>query len=308
MLQQAVDPDLLRTFSQIAREGSFTRAASQVGRTQSAVSMQLQRLEMLLGKRLLVRGKGGSIQITPHGAWLLSRAQEVLALNDGILAAFHAPEVAGKARLAIPDDYVLRFLPAILRGFAETHPAVEVEVVCAPSSEAVRQLHDGKVDLAIVSAGHRSGAFEEQTLWRGPLMWIIPTRYAVHQQDPLPLALAAGDCLWREAALSALEQAGRRYRIAYTSASQTGSIAPVLAGLAVTVSPMTLLPEGLRAEKGGAGGLPKLPDAGILLLKGHPPHSSAADALARYIPDSFRAASHRGDAASGDGADSRPAA
>src|ERR1700678_1196814 len=265
MLQSNVDPDLLRTFSLIAREGSFTRAASQVGRTQSAVSMQLQRLETLLGKRLLVRGKGGTIQITPHGAWLLSRAQEVLALNDGIIAAFHTPEVAGKVRLAIPDDYVLRFLPAILRGFAETHPAVEVEVTCAPSSESVRQLRDGKADLAIVSSGHQSGPFDEQTLWRGPLMWVIPTRYAVHQQDPLPLALASGDCLWREAPLTARTAAARRYRIAYTSASQAGSIAPVLAGLAVTVSPMTLLPDGLRAEKGGTGGLPKLPDAGILL-------------------------------------------
>jgi len=288
MLQPALDPDLLRTFSLIAREGSFTRVASQVGRTQSAVSMQLQRLETLLGKRLLVRGKGGAIQITPHGAWLLSRAQEVLALNDGIVAAFHTPEIAGHARLAIPDDYVLRFLPAILRGFAETHPAVEVEVVCVPSTEAVRQLRDEKVDLAIVSEGNETGPFEQQTLWRGPLMWIIPTRYPVHQQDPLPLALAAGECLWRDAALGALKAAGRRYRIAYTSASQTGSIAPVLAGLAVTVSPMTLLPDGLRAEKGGAGGLPKLPDAGILLLRGHPPHSSATQALARYIPDSFR--------------------
>jgi DNA-binding transcriptional LysR family regulator len=296
MLHPAVDPDLLRTFSLIAREGSFTRAASQVGRTQSAVSMQLQRLETLLGKRLLVRGKGGTIQITPHGAWLLSRAQEVLALNDGIFAAFHTPDVAGRVRLAIPDDYALRFLPAILCSFAETHPSVEVDVTCVPSTEAVRQLRDGRVDLAIVSEGNESGPFEQLTLWRGPLMWIIPTRYQVHQQDPLPLALSAGDCLWRDAALSALSEAGRRYRIAYTSASQTGSVAPVLAGLAVTVSPMTQMPEGLRAVKGGAAGLPKLPDAGILLLKGHAPHSAATQALACYIPDAFCSEARRVDA------------
>jgi DNA-binding transcriptional LysR family regulator len=293
MLYPAVDPDLLRTFSLIAREGSFTRAASRIGRTQSAVSMQVQRLETLLGKRLLVRGKGGSIQITPHGAWLLSRAQEMLALNDGILAAFHTPEIAGRVRLAIPDDYALRFLPAILRSFAETHPAVEVDVVCTPSTDCVRRLREDRVDLAIVSEGEQTGAFEHQVLWRGPLMWIIPTRYAVHQQDPLPLALSAGDCNWRTVALDALAAAGRRYRIAYTSASQAGTIAPVLAGLAVTVSPTTLLPDGLRAEKGGTAGLPKLPDSGILLLKGHTPHAPATEALAHYIQASFRAEAAR---------------
>ncbi len=293
MLYPAVDPELLRTFSLIAEEGSFTRAGSRVGRTQSAVSMQLRRLETQLGKRLLVRGKGGAIQVTPHGAWLLSRAQEMMALNDGILAAFRTPEIAGKIRLAIPDDYALRFLPEILRGFAETHPSVEVEVACLPSNDGVDKLADGQLDLAIVSEGHESGPFERTTLWRGPLMWVTSTRHPVHQQDPLPLAIAVKDCAWRTAALDALKAAERRYRVAYTSQSQTGTIAPVMAGLAVTISPMTLLPDGLRAVKGGTEGLPRLPDAGILMLKGHPPHTPAIDALARYIPDMFHSEARR---------------
>ena len=300
MLYPAVDPDLLRTFSLIAREGSFTRAASLVGRTQSAVSMQLQRLETLLGKQLLVRGKGGAIQITPHGAWLLSRAQEVLALNDGILAAFHTPEIAGRVRLAIPDDYALRFLPAILRRFADTHPSVEVDVACVPSCESIRKLREDEVDLAIVSDGSENGSFDQQTLWRGPLLWIMSTRHPVTSAGsaaagtvdrPLPLAGRGAQCPRRR---------GTALPHRLTSASQAGTIAPVLAGLAVTVSPMTLLPEGLRSEKGGPGGLPKLPDAGIVMVKGHPPHSSAVEALARYIPDMFRSEASRVDAASAD--------
>ena len=283
-----IDPDLLRTFSLIAREGSFTRAASRVGRTQSAVSMQMQRLETFLGRPLLVRSKGGSVQITPHGAWLLTRAQELLMLNDGIVAAFRSREVSGQVRLAIPDDYALRFLPHILRGFAEAHPAVEVDVLCLPSTEGGDMLRNGEVDLAIVSEGGY-GVFDSQPLWRGPLLWVVPTSALVHQQDPLPLALSRKRCQWRDAVIAALDSVGRRYRVAYTSESHAGCISPVLAGLAVTVSPMTDLPEGLSAEAGGSSGLPRLPNAGILLLKGRPPHSAASDALARYIPAAFDA-------------------
>jgi molybdate transport repressor ModE-like protein len=288
MLVPAIDPDLLRTFSLIAREGSFTRAAKRVGRTQSAVSMQVQRLETLLGRPLLVRSKGGSVQITQHGAWLLTRAQEFLALNDGIVAAFRDREIAGQVRLAIPDDYALRFLPKILRGFAEAHPAVEVDVVCLPSGESKAMLSEGKVDLAVVSEGGTE-TFPARLLWRGPLMWVLPASDPLHHRDPLPLAMSRAPCHWRDAALAALEQAGRRYRIAYTSESQAGTISPVLAGLAITVSPSTVLTPGLRAVSGGAEGLPRLPQVGVQLLKGHLPQSAACAALERYIPAAFDA-------------------
>ena len=134
---RAIDPDLLRSFTCIAEEGSFTRAASRVGRTQAAVSMQMQRLEDLLGVRVLVRSKGGSVGLTAHGRFLLDRARDVLAANDGIWNAFREPQVAGTVRLGTPDDYALRWLPPILRGFAASHPAVEVEVVCMESGALV---------------------------------------------------------------------------------------------------------------------------------------------------------------------------
>ena len=131
-------------------------------------------------------------------------------------------------------------------------------------------------------------------LWRGPLVWVTSTRFAPHRQDPLPLALAdrepflarGQDCDWAGAAVRALEQAGRRYRIAYTSASQIGTHAPVLAGLAVTVSTLSWLPEGLRAMRPDEG-LPELPEFGILLLKGKRPLQPVTDALAAHIEESF---------------------
>src|SRR5664279_4141521 len=104
-----LDPDLLRSFAFIAEEGSFTRAAERVGRTQSAVSMQVQRLEAMLGQRLLVRTKGGAVSLTPHGRFLLERARALLAMNDEIWATFRAPQMTGTVRLGTPDDYALRY-------------------------------------------------------------------------------------------------------------------------------------------------------------------------------------------------------
>jgi DNA-binding transcriptional LysR family regulator len=290
----ALDPDLLRTFVLIAEGGSFTEAGTIVGRTQSAVSMQMKRLEELLGQTVLRRARGGTIELTPHGHFLLPRAREMLTLNDSIVAAFREPPLTGAVRLGSPDDYAFAYIPTILRRFAETHPAVQVEVNCLPSGELIRALKSEELDLALISEGYDTFGWASVRLWRGPLHWITATRFAPHRQDPLPLALAdrdryaqAGhDCEWASAAVNALEAAGRRYRIAYTSASQIGTHAPVMAGLAVTVSTLSWLPEGLRAVRNDEG-LPALPEFGILMLQAKQPRP-AAHALAQRIEDSFR--------------------
>ena len=151
------------------------------------------------------------------------------------------------------------YLPAILKRFAETHPAVQVDVRCSPSGELQRSLKAGELDLTLLSDGHAPPDWPVTELWRGPLVWVTSARFSPHRQDPLPLALAAGHgCDWADAAVHALEQTGRRYRIAYTSASQIGTHAPVVAGLAVTVSTQSWLPEGLRATRPDEG-LPPLP-------------------------------------------------
>lgn len=283
-----LDPDLLRAFAYIAEEGSFTRAAERTGRTQSAVSMQVQRLEALLGQRVLVRGKGGSVSLTPHGRYLLERAREVLALNEEIWRTFRAPPMHGTVRLGTPDDYALRYIPGVLRRFAESHPSVDVDVTCSSSTPLIRQLKAGELDLALVSEGHEPVGWPADVLWRGPLMWVTSERHSPHRLDPLPVALAAGDCAWRRAAVHALEKAGRRFRIAYTSETQAGSLTPVVAGLAVSVSPVTAVPPGVRALPFGDT-LPPLGEAGILLLRAPEPRQPVTDALAAHIRDTFRA-------------------
>lgn len=282
-----IDPALLRAFAYIAEEGSFTRAAERVGRTQSAVSMQVQRLEALLGQDLLLRGKGGQVHLTSHGRYLLERSRDLLALNDEIWAAFHSPAVRGTVRLGTPDDYALRYLPAVLRRFALSHPAVDVDVLCAPSHQIVQHLKDGELDLALCSDGLAPKGWDSVQLWVGPLRWITSAKQAPHRMDPLPLALAmeSHGCTWRRSVLGALEKAGRRYRVAYTSASLTGTHAPVMAGLAVTVSNVTWVPEGLRLLPPGE--LPLLPDSAIHLLKGRSPTQPVTDVLAAHITATF---------------------
>ena len=282
-----LDPDLLRTFIYIAEGGSFTRAAQRVGRTQSAVSMQVQRLESLLGERLLSRGKGGSVHLTPHGEFLLHRARDLLALNDEIWTSFRAPTVHGTVRLGTPDDYALRYLPQILKRFAESYPAVQVDVLCLPSSGLVERMRAGELDLTLCSDGHSSAGWPTVPLWRGPLTWITSTAYAPHRLDPLPVALAGDQCTWAEAALRALDAAGRRYRIAYRSATQLGTHAPVVAGLAVTVSTISWLPDGLRPMRADEG-MPALPDFGILMLRSPDARQPVTDALASYIAETLR--------------------
>jgi DNA-binding transcriptional LysR family regulator len=270
----------------IAEEGSFTRAAERVGRTQSAVSMQVQRLEALLGQTLLLRGKGGAVHLTSHGRFLLERSREMLAVNDQIWSAFHAPTVQGTVRLGTPDDYAMRYLPGVLRRFALSHPAVDVDVLCAPSEDVVQHLRHGDLDLTLCSDGHASG-MEGVKLWEGPLRWVTSARHAPHRMDPLPLALAmeTNTCTWRNSALRALEKVGRRYRVAYTSASLAGTHAPVLAGLAVTISNVTWMPDGLRILP--AGELPALPNSAIHLLKSRNAVQPVTDVLADHIAATF---------------------
>ena len=295
-LPQGLDPDLLRAFAFIAEESSFTRAAERVGRTQSAVSMQVQRLEALLGQRLLLRGKGGAVSLTPHGHYLLDRGREMLALNDEIWAAFRAPLVQGTVRLGTPDDYALRYLPQVLKRFADSHPSVEVEVLCAPSEDLAGHLRAGELDLTLLTEGNEPNGWPSAELWRGKLRWVTSARHAPHRLDPLPLALAQRMCRWRHAALEALEQAGIRHRVAYTSATMAGTQAPVLAGLAVTVSAIDWVPEGLRALPAGER-LPELPDTAILLLKGREARQPVTDVLETHIIETFRAETRRATAA-----------
>jgi DNA-binding transcriptional LysR family regulator len=287
MLPAGLDPELLRSFVLIAEGDSVTRAAQRVGRTQSAVSMQMKRLEDVLGEPLFRRESGG-LAPTARGAWLLERARTLLSLNAEIIANFRAAPISGEVCLGSPDDYTLQWLPGILARFAESHPGIEVDVLCMSSEELARRLKSDRLDVALVTEGHDVVGEE---LWRGPLRWVGPAGASLHRRDPLPLALARPGCTWRRATLEALGKAGRRTRITYNSTTQAGCFAVALAGLALTVSTPTRLPPGL-SWLGEAEGLPALPEIGIELalsdrLREGPAVPEAVNALSAAIRQGF---------------------
>ncbi|MCS6779736.1 MAG: LysR substrate-binding domain-containing protein [Geminicoccaceae bacterium] len=275
-----LDPDLLASFVAVAEAGGFTEAAARVHRTQSAVSMQIKRLEERLGRALFERSARGAV-LTPSGELLLPHARSILEAHRKALALFAEDPVAGRVVVGAPDDYAATFLPASLARFAETHPKVEVELVVAPSAELVPALErpDGP-DLALVTAG--CGERAATILRREALVWVAAVGHEIERRDPLPLALFHSGCAFRRAALSALAASGRRYRIAYTSVSLAGVLAAVKSGFAVGVVLRASLVPGLRVL-GSEEGLPELPAMAIALARAEHRRSAAADALARHL-------------------------
>ncbi|KDM65258.1 LysR family transcriptional regulator [Acidiphilium sp. JA12-A1] len=284
----AVDPDLLRAFVTVAEELNFTRAAERIGRTQSAVSMQIRKLEDMLGQRLLDRGRGEGVRLTARGEYLLSRSYDLLSINNEIWLRFQEPEIAGEIRLGTPDDHALEVLPEILRRFSEAHPAVQISVTCASSRNLVPMVLSGELDLALLSEGAEPENAAVTLVWRGRLVWATSIQHEPHLRDPLPIAVSNGKCVWREMAVRSLESVGRRYRIAYSSESHVGNLVPVIAGLAVTLTVPGFLPGGVRLLAPGEFGLPELPEYGIVLFKGEGGKRRAVEALEGAIIEAFQ--------------------
>jgi len=291
-----LDIDLLRSFALIAEEQSFTRAAERVGRTQSAVSLQVKRLEDIVGHRVFVRGKGGAVQLTPQGQNLLARARELMALNDEIVGSLRTQPKQIEVRLGLPEDYTGLDVPKMLAGFSEAFPGVAVEVFGAPSCALVPLLKAGELDLMVCEDGVEPRRWPVVELWRGRLHWITSVSHLAHQQDPLPLSLSPGncpwrpawldECQWRGAAIRALDNAGRRYKIVSTSPNLASQQASVQAGLAVMVSTVPRLPKGLRPCT-QSDGLPELPETRVLLLKAKDPRQPLTDQFAAHLVDAF---------------------
>ncbi len=282
-----LEHDVLRTFVAIAESGSFTRAARQVFRTPSAVSMQIKRLEETLGQAVFVR-EPRHVRLTPEGEALLGYARRLLELNEEAVSRFLSPAVDGTVRFGTPDDVGTRVLPGVLSQFARTHPAVQVDVRVDRSAELIRRLDDGKLDLVLVTRGNE-GQDERggEVIYSERLVWAGRDGGVAAQRSPLPLVLADQGCAWRGMALAALDRSGRDYRIAYTSEHCGAQEAAMLADLAVGPFPRGLIRDPLRALDEEAG-LPPLGSYQISLLRA-PGRGSAADALAAHVVDRFRA-------------------
>lgn len=278
-----LDLDQLRTFVAIVETGSFTKASEVVFKTQSAVSMQIRRLEERIGKPIFARD-GRASKLTEEGERLLGYARRMVRLNDETVAAFDDTELSGGVSLGIPDDYADRFLPEVLARFTRSNPRVEVSVICEQSTELVAKARTGDIDLAIVT---HCGEANVDVIRQEPLLWVASNQHGTEDQDVLPLALFKGPCLWRNAAIDALTAAGRKYRVLYQSANSTAISAAVTAGLAITVLAESALRPGMRVLS-EAEGFPRLPTCEIGVVRSwNRPASPIVDALAEHIVSSL---------------------
>ncbi|WP_262730738.1 LysR family transcriptional regulator [Alloalcanivorax marinus] len=281
-----LDTDVLRSFVAIAESGSFTRAARQVFRTPSALSMQIKRLEETLGHPLFVR-EARQVRLTPEGEMLLGYGRRLLKLNQEAVARFLSPALDGVVRLGTPDDIGTRILPQVLSRFASGHPAVQVEVVAGRSGDLVGRMIDEKLDLVLVTEGNDDLAPGlGEVVHSEPLVWAGREGGVAAQRSPLPLSLASHGCAWRGMALAALDQAGVDYRVAYSSEHCAGQEAAMLADLAISPFPRSLVRPPLR-RLGAEHGLPPLGEYRIALLRGES-LSPAAEALAARVVEAFQ--------------------
>ena len=239
-----LDMDVLRTLAAVQQFGSFNRAADRIGRSQSAVSQQIGKLEMQLGEPLF-RKQGRHMVLTDAGEVVLSFARRILDLNDEAVALIRGRAVEGSVRFGLPADFAETWLPAALGQFKRTHPAARIEAVVGRNRQLLEMLDKDELDLVLaIGNGKRSDAGLLTTL---PLVWIgAASNSAWTPGEPLPLAVYEAPCFFRQRALAALDKAGVPWRIAFTSQSLHGLWAAVEAGLGITLRTAIGLPATLR--------------------------------------------------------------
>lgn len=278
-----LDFDQLRSFVAIADTGSFTRAAGVVFKTQSAVSMQMQKLEGRIGKKLFIRD-GRQVRLSDDGEKLLIYARRLVRLSSETLAAFDESRLEGMVRFGMPDDFADRFLPEVLARFARSNPRVVIEFTCDPSPALVEGLKQGRLDVALITHDNMKG--NAQIVREEPLFWVTSAHHDTHRQGLLPVALCRETCMWRRQAEEKLRQMDRPFQVRYSSWSATVIAATVLSGLAVSVLPESALRPGMRVL-GPHEGFPELEDCQIGLVWSSTNNADIVSALGEHIVDSL---------------------
>ena len=261
-----IDPILLEAFVAIADTGSFAAAADKIGRTPSAVSMQMKRLESLFEDTPLFETSGRRKQLTQTGEMLLSHARHILRLNDTLWNSIAAANGPGLIRLGAPDDYVYTLLPNILQRYARVFPHIQVDVTCEPSEGLSELIGLDKLDLAVVT--RRPEDSQSRTIRVEPIVWVAARGKRFSAHEPLPLAMFQPGCVARARTVEACTKAGRTYRIAYSSPSIAGIFSAVRAGLAIAAIAKCSVPDDLEILP-PSDNLPAVEGIDIALMRGN---------------------------------------
>jgi DNA-binding transcriptional LysR family regulator len=291
-----LDIDVLRTVVTASQLGSFNRAAEQVGRSQSAISQQIHKLEERVGQPLF-RKQGRGLALTEAGEIILAYARRILDLNDEAVTAVTGVAIDGTVRFGMPGDFAETWLPAALGRFKRAHPTVRIEATVDRNTSLVERLNKGQIDLALILGplpGPQTGARGE-ALAKFPMAWIGGNETTLNGNEPVPLAVFEQPCFFRAAAIAALDAAGIAWRIEFTSPSLAGLWAAVDAGLGITVR-TSISPPPHLANVGNRLRLPKLPAVELCLDSGGrtltPASARLRDILYETLPNEISSKGH----------------
>lgn len=281
-----LDPELLRTFVSVAETRGFTSAARALNRTQSAVSLQIKRLEDRVGAPLFQRT---SRQVTPTRAAeaLLPYARRILHLHDEAAAAVGAVGRGRSLRLGITEEQALTYLPNIIPAFSERFPGVQLNVVCDLSTGLLQRMEDGELDLALAIRHGPVG--QGQVIGRERLVWVAHETFRNAPGEALPLAVNPGGCIYRSYGLTALAGIQRPWRIVYVSASPTGINLALEANMAVSIKAARAVPEYCRVLDGEPG-IPGLPQVDVELHRSPTALSEVTDGFVELLLGEIEAA------------------
>lgn len=275
-----LDMDVLRTLAVAIDLGGFAKAAERLGRSQSALSLQMRKLEERVG-RPLFRRQGRRLALTDAGDVVLIYARRILELNDEALAAARGVGVEGSVRFGVPQDFGDSWLPAVLARFARAHPGVMVEARVDRTNQLVERIEQGGLDLALLWG---AGVPNTTTVTRLPMAWIGPKEHVRTRGQQIPLALFDAPCVFRQPAIDALQRTRRPWRLAFTSPSLSGLWAAAAAGLGITIRTAFGLPPQLTVLSSSSD-LPKLPEIALSLYVADSNPPSAVGRLRNIVLD-----------------------
>lgn len=267
----------MRTFVSVIDLGAFTKAGEALGRTQPAISLQIRRLEELVGSPI-IKQVGRTLLLTSEGEMLLSYAREILRLNDEAASYFNRAKIAGVIRVGLPNDYAVAFLQGVITEYTRQNPEISLELHCGWSAEILDRLRADELDIAIAMVNSETAQYLSRS-WIERPVWAAVEDIRFDRAQGVPLAAHPEGCAYRSRMIQALDAANIRWRVAYTGSGIAGLQNAVVNGLGVSaLTRYTMLP-GMRIldEKDGFPPLaeirvglfykhPRLSDAGIRLV------------------------------------------
>lgn len=279
-----LDIEQLRTFHAVARIGKFSAAAEQLHKSPAAVSVHVQRLEAVAGGRLLNRDNQ-SVSLTPLGKRFLTSTAALLSTHDQVLAELQGTQLAGRITLGVPDEYATHLIRDVLPIFTAAWPNIVLELKTAPSFILRDQVRRGRLQVAVIAQPEGQLGADDQLLVPTTPVWVGAAHHSGDLPDPLPLAVHAAQCSYRQAMIESLKRSGRRMRIVLESSSNQAVKACVEAGLGISVIDRARVTDGMRI----LDGLPLIADHDIIVMRSSASHGDdAVDLLRRAIGQYFR--------------------